>query len=894
MRIGSNNYYQQCPSNNSEIVVRVSFSKAKKEVSAQVQIGERVVKIKREYLPKELKQIQSLELFKKFFAEAFVTVRKCTNGDYSFSVNQRGRGGMYQEAEDTVSLIQEGITEGNAHIAPHLAAMRPELVMVVGSIGMGKSSLCNAMYGFPVNGVPGRNGTFRFDTPPGEAGVFPISHNPNVPGTRYPDIRSPQEIAYSLCDTPGLGEVDLTFSRNIVNSFLRSRILNNADSFRILLVVSYNEISGRGLNFEQTLADLIQFLDCAANVGRVAPGISLAVTKVPRGTNRLQVERFLNAKTANDSPLPDNQKEVLRLILEHNRWNIFSSPNGPGVNHQAPAEGLAIREMVENSEQIQRQHGMNPSPQVPQREENIVLILLSGFTNNVLGRLRRDLPHLMDAHIRGLYRRDDAEIQFIQLRNLLQNFLVTQQVGTLLEMANAFHAIVPLPNDLLTYITNHQGFAQYMHALLRPAIAPLDRIRKNWIADVDSPHIADIRGEIQNRINGLNTMLAPPTIDAQPEGRLIVRGFFPKISHLNERLRAKSLDVSQQTFAFFGLHSMTFDEDLVSSKFAGKNVIVIAPKWRIMNHRNIVLNGNDCTTAFTKPADDGKPRAVNPPIKIERIGTVGKTKKDFNSHIPHDDIVYSKTTVVRAQFNTVPGEGKAGSPGDPGGSGGHFRGYGETFSGLERLWIKSIGGTGGGGQGGGGGCDGLDAPDAPNEMRPSHQGVVWDVVYNKDGNGNQYHRNEEVPAQVGGVGGLGGSGGVGGYKGTVVIATPRSHNIYSPASGALKQGNPGLHGKAGPGGRGGVNGRAWGGSWNWKSRDWNGNKADHPQYLTEKRRTASGKAGDKSLVNISGIKNPDPTPEINYERYIAIFKDYAPRFNNTWSNGAPQAFIQQF
>lgn len=100
-RIETSSTVKQTIQSVSNKQVELNYSLHDKKVSAEVinENGERV-KVKGENLPKELKQINSLTIFKAFLNSAYAKVSTLSDSNYKLDINQKLLGGMWQEGKE--------------------------------------------------------------------------------------------------------------------------------------------------------------------------------------------------------------------------------------------------------------------------------------------------------------------------------------------------------------------------------------------------------------------------------------------------------------------------------------------------------------------------------------------------------------------------------------------------------------------------------------------------------------------------------------------------------------------------------------------------------------------------------------------------------------------------
>ncbi|GBO21330.1 hypothetical protein AVEN_267892-1 [Araneus ventricosus] len=324
-------------------------------------------------------------------------------------------------------------------------------------------------------------------------------------------------------------------------------------------------------------------------------------------------------------------------------------------------------------------------------------------------------------------------------------------------------------------------------------------------------------------------------------------------------------DGKYKLLKMFALNNVFIDTDL---SFAGKgiSVAVIAPKWEVLESRNIELHGVD-------GAPKEEPKAKN------------------GVHPGNDGFI--------------------GVPGNPGGSGESFFGIGSAFTNGANLKITANGGKGGVGQEGGDGATGLHGQNAP---KPSTDDPPCENGYFRDFKCETLkERTEEgfgrinwittfrvigLPGRRGGNGGNGGKGGKGSYSGKIEIL---ELNQSSEITKLTSNGTEGEVGKAGAGGQGGKRGDDVEGDWSHiliyyphcevgcttKRWDWAAIRVNNDRALTG----SNGASGE----NADGIKDPVPANGISgLPNLINEYKMYLrENINNRFTKFSLLQFLEE-
>ncbi|GFY49028.1 uncharacterized protein TNIN_391941 [Trichonephila inaurata madagascariensis] len=385
----------------------------------------------------------------------------------------------------------------------------------------------------------------------------------------------------------------------------------------------------------------------------------------------------------------------------------------------------------------------------------------------------------------------------------------------------------------------------------------------NKLKDYDLAEYDNVKGVAvtEQQIEELNQVLTltlkHKTKIQCTEPYVIIKGDYINIGEITNEMDKLDIDDSCKDrftvlesgkFKFihvFALKSIFVDRD-ISYPGIKLPITFIAPKWEIVETKNIDLSGTEGKSHSNSKAKDG---------------------------------TYSKRN------------GENGLPGYPGGSGGAFFGIAERIVNGERLTVAANGGRGGSGQGGGFGYQGKDgtSPSAPSDLRCSDdyreikgfRCQRLDYFFNRGECFGMGATRECLPdrclckykmfgtsGERGGKGGQGGRGGKGGYPGSITIFELNDEDPKILKH--VNEGKTGTNGKGGKGGSGGRNGDDVVVEYTcaYFNRDW---------YIKERMNNNYGQSGQNGMdgANEQGVKNPEKAISINEPaKIINQYKSY--------------------
>lgn len=750
--------------------------------------------------------------------------------------------------------------------------IRDNAILLFGKTGGGKSLLGNLLANRPLVAIK-RRLKYLFEA---ENPIFPVSHSNVESCTGCPNLHSPDTNNDTYVDFPGFDDTRGA-CQDITNAFFRAEVMKKVQRMKSILVIPYNDISARNREILDTFNELFQFFGYTnqmnqASLEMLARSFSFVITKVPAGNDstheeiREDILTYLKEYTQAGSPLAANIKTFLSTIINESRWDYFCEPSAAGVSQRAVTDKERIVNLIDNNlvylgkENSPIQIKVNPRHIVD--VQRALLAIIDKVKSSLLGsKIGDSVISTLNAKYREgeeALRNCVASLQ--ALASTSQNLSLTET----LQLGQSFFSA-----ELFSEARNFDEVFDFLYNLLPEDIAKTIPIKRNWMGELNC---RDILG---NFLNLLNNILSPASI-LSTDGRLILRGHFPKISQISSIIGNYPFNEIE----IHALHTLTFDNDL---HLIGKDLSVIAHTWKIPHGHQINLSGNDA-----------------PPIN----GSA-------------------------ADGHGLGGNGAHGVPGLPGGNGGSFYGLGNLFEGLNNLSLNANGGRGGRGQNGGNGQPGANGTDAEviqtfadinisNVPRLPFGGPMndpylqahirnlniymnrsvtstdrWDHLGDLCDQGNKRYDRRLTkygrPGGVGGNGGMGGIGGLGGYSGIVNFVSISNRDITFNASTA--NGANGDQGSAGEGKEGGKRGRDWTGVWHCGGNPdwgWNGHAECQPQYVDSGIRANSGDT--PAQKNDAGRANPAPQQQLDVGVRLQRYRD----FLNTQKDAITTEFLDDF
>jgi len=235
----------------------------------------------------------------------------------------------------------EFMDEGLKYI--HTLNTKKNVVMVLGLSGTGNSTLVNYLNDIPL--VPKKQkGVFIVDLKDPNVTLsecFAIGHKKSSK-TLYPCSYSPVNKDFSYIDNPGFLDTR-SLSIEIANGYFRKNILNNVENIKFLLLITYQSLQGRRVQFRNTIKvfsdSLGIFDDRNVDIQKLIKSIGLIITRVNDDGETDEEMTWIFKKQLLDildeenrkGDLSPRQDMVFRQVIENSQIKIFSNPNKRNV-----------------------------------------------------------------------------------------------------------------------------------------------------------------------------------------------------------------------------------------------------------------------------------------------------------------------------------------------------------------------------------------------------------------------------------------------------------------------------------------------------------------------------------------------------------------------------------
>ena len=852
----------------SNETVHLTFNPSNRQISALLvdTLGTQIP-IKPENLPREFRKITSPISFHRYFMDAYIKAPTLNNGDRSLHICQRCRGGKedeeldIEEELDLIEKIMSIVKAGTTQLTNE--KIKENVVMFVGKTGVGKSLLGNLLSDIQLVGEEDEL-EFRFTA---KKPIFPFSDSNIESCTGCPIVFSPQQKDYTFIDPAGFDDTRF-ISHDVANAFFRKSVLEKAKLMKFVFVVNEDQIVHRGPEFADTFNSFLQLLGIINiknksqdreltdeeyyKLERLAHSMTFVITQAKVGDNRKVRELYekkLRAHLDAKGPLSCAAKTVLRIILDQQKWDVFSKPTTSGICPKTTQEKMRIQSLIQQKSSYLS--ALDTTLNVTVNDKYIPIV-----EKELLSYLEKAKEHFADklkseiiAHLQKYYLAISTEQALQKLQKKFHAAITSKEAKTLTEL---LESIKFRPEMFATIQQEAKAFdhsLQFLNGLLPDDHTDKFPIKRDWLADFD----------LRKSLVELDTMLIEMTKECEPtfnNGLLRLSGYFPKTSQITKVL-SNYQNVTQ--IEIHGINRVLIDEDIV---YPGCNVTIICPRWEIRNRRTINLSGQNGDS--------------------------------------------SKNSGAAAAGSKTGDNGSNGAPGENGTSAGHFMGFGQVFSNIDKLTIQANGGNGAKGQDGGAGHDGQDGDwatakhDFIDDQDDVHKRDIveskgWDFVGKPFHHGRNFYdtllTNYGKPGTPGGNGGQGGAGGKPGEAGSIDLFSLTPQTLLFASS--TNNGSSGKDGEPGTGGVGGRRGPDWTGVWHTGHNPvcgWNGHHLPHHTGWGAPADSGSSPAAKNSTgqAAVTVITKPNTVTQIYHFRESAI------RASNIIAIRAIEAFRDDF
>ena len=245
--------------------------------------------------------------------------------------------------KDLIEYINEGRTAILRVPSMYETRAQKNAITVLGMTGTGKSTLVNYLNEIPLICYKNEEEKWVLDLKYSNVvlpGGFAIGHSIKSK-THMPAVYSPKSKDFSFIDNPGFDDTR-EMSIEIANGFFREFVTQQVTYLKFLLLVNYDDVAKRGLEFRRTMQVFYEFLgvfdekDERAHT-RLSESIGIIVTRV-RGYNQIKEwqsrkNKFVHNLLAiiDDESISDkfstpSIESVFRQVLENGQLEIFSNP----------------------------------------------------------------------------------------------------------------------------------------------------------------------------------------------------------------------------------------------------------------------------------------------------------------------------------------------------------------------------------------------------------------------------------------------------------------------------------------------------------------------------------------------------------------------------------------
>jgi energy-coupling factor transporter ATP-binding protein EcfA2 len=654
---------------------------------------------------------------------------------------------------EIINKIVEKIELGNKQI--HSEAEKA--ILLIGRTGAGKSTLVNYLTNpesleVVLNKDPENEydeGTLVIDViGPKKAHSPEIGHKKDSE-TTIPNKWQSEDGKLTYWDPPGFGDTKGP-EQEIPDAFYIKKIFDTAKQIKLMVVIDYGDLESSRANTIKELADTLGNLFNKDEIKGIINGLSFVVTKASQKITerkvRAEIVKILKTESFKEDSVG---KVILESLRDSQNIAIFKKPKEEGTltkgkNKELLGNNDNILKIIENTNFI-----ATPKVNIAVSEgSKVETIKLCHEINNLIVKESERIAERLKFYCKKLIKtQDEAALPNIQ-----------QSIETSEEFINCIRSIT---TGNTKRVDNIEKCIKY-----------IDFLKKIWPEEI-TYRLNDWAKPLLDAEKAIRSWLEVES-NLREDGCLEVKGILIGSSKVMKEFRSQQDKKAIKSIEVYAGNTVFLDEDLRDDDLylKGKNVSIIAPRWKVVGKKIIDLSGKEGDAYQNFKAKDAESVAQH-----QEIGIAGK-----------------------------PGNpGEDGLPGLPGYNGGNFFGAGKKFIGLEGLTIDVSGGKGGKGQDGGDGSDGTNSTKDGGKHAVLHRETkalknATECMLRDD----TVHRiceeyeSRGVNGGIGGSGGMGGKGGIGGYAGQILL---KSSTFLKPQVLLLSQeGDAGAPGDPGQGG----------------------------------------------------------------------------------------------
>ena len=518
--------------------------------------------------------------------------------------------------KDLIKFIHEGkmnILEKTKDVTK-----RSKVIMVMGTNGVGKTTLINYLNNIPMVGKKLEDKwvidieSSNFTLP----GDFQIEHQAK-PVTFYPNIFSPDIQQYSFIDNPGFVDTR-RLAILIANGYFRELITEYSTHLKFLVLVKYQDLDFKSKQFYGGLKSFFRAIGQvhSLNMEKVSKSIGLIISKTENEANDdLFIKSKLKWKFSEAlkdekmrEVLNQNEIDVLNRVISNDQMEIFSKVMAKTKLNDV--EKKNILDLMDRLEYVKKDN-INLRAKI----ENIhVPYLLNYITEHFLG-FKNDLVNKLDELIEKYYVHeiDQATEQkdLLKLVNTVKEILdtATQELDFETFMSSIDQNI--LERSEKDVLINKKLMLDFIINLLPEEYRGVGFYKNEWLNEY-------LTNKLRNYLNELKSYNENESIQYEDKtGVFIYSCSFANISHILEKINNNNQINNLTSVRIYATHSVSFDVDYIlnNDKYQTNtpDLVVISPNVLVKKTVNVNLSCNK-TIGFPdnkENADDGEEYGEN-------------------------------------------------------------------------------------------------------------------------------------------------------------------------------------------------------------------------------------------------------------------------------------------